>query len=214
MGRLQLFLNPDLGCTVPADRCIWTLRCPAWDLFASLSAQFGTDCGSLGLPETYWKPHFQNPSSLSVHSRPEALGTCSTIPVAFPHLEQGIVGQRILSRAACFTRSKWTVNHFSTHEAGQMAFHLLHKTPRDLPARNATASEPLLLTFSMSKYYFIPVLQPSRHGSQQKRGYRTATAAQGGRGAAGWGRLAAPVSQTSFFAAPKVCAPCVWLGPA
>lgn len=65
-----------------------------------------------------------------------------------------------------------------------MAFHL-PETLRNLPARNATASEPSLLTLSVSKYYFIPVPQPSRHGSQQKRGCRTATAARGGRGAAG-----------------------------
>lgn len=150
----------------------------------------------------------------SLHSRSEALGTCSTMPVAFPHLEQGVVRQRILSRTAWFTRSKWTVNHFSTHEAGQMAFHLLPKTLRDLPACNATASEPLLLTFSLSKYYFIPVLQPSRHGSQQKRGYRTATAARGGRGAAGMGQACGPRHTNVTFAAPEVCAPCVWLGPA
>lgn len=108
----------------------------------------------------------------------------------------------------------WTGNHFSTREAGQMAFHLLPKTLRDLPARNATASEPLLLTLSMSKYYFIPVLQPSRHGSQQKRGYRTAPAARGGRGAAGTGQACSPRLANGTFAAPKVCALRAWLGPA
>lgn len=105
MGRFQLCLNPDSRCIVPADRCIWSLRCPAWDLFASLIVQFGTDSHSPGLPETWWKRGFQNPSCLSVHSRPEALGTCSTIPVAFPHLEQGVVRQRVLSRTAWFTWS-------------------------------------------------------------------------------------------------------------
>lgn len=59
----------------------------------------------------------------------------------------------------------------------------------------------------MSKYYFIPVLQPSRHGSQQKRGSRTLTAARGG-------RERSPHLTNVTFAAPKVSAPCVWLGPA
>lgn len=96
----------------------------------------------------------------------------------------------------------WTMNHFSSHETGQMAFHLLPKLLRDLPAHNATACEPLLLTFSKSKYYFIAVLLPSRHKSQQQRGYRTATAAWRGWGAAGMGQQ--PPARRHPICSPKV----------
>lgn len=82
-----------------------------------------------------------------------------------------MLSRALYGRRSQFTTLKWPVNHFSTHETRQTAFHLLPKTLRDLPARNATASEPLLLMFSASKYYFIPctAAQPAQEPTETWR---------------------------------------------
>lgn len=103
-------------------------------------------------------------------------------------------------RRSRFTTLKWPVNHFSTHETRQTAFHLLPKTPRDLPARNATASEPSLLTLSASKYYFIPctAAQPA----QEPTGTRPRDKGSGaGRAGAAGG---SPRLTNVTFAAPQL----------
>lgn len=111
-----------------------------------------------------------NPSCHSMPSIYKAFRTYSTISASFPHLDQGAMWQR---NPSCFTKYC-----FSTHGVTPVTSNL-PETPLNLPARNAAAREPFLLPLSASKYYFIPVPQPSWPGSQQQRGCRTAWRAQG-----------------------------------
>lgn len=100
----------------------------------------------------------------------ETFRTCSTISASLLHLEQDVMWQR--------NPSFFTKYCFSTHGVTPVTSNL-PETLLNLPARNTTASKPFLLPLSTSKYYFIPVLQPSWPGSQQQRGCRTAWRAQG-----------------------------------